>query len=121
VELRDDPVNGVYPSPLEAAGRDEVLVGRIRQAPGHDNSLLLFACADNLRKGAASTGSRSRNGCSPPPDYASWTPTSAVAHPAEWVESVLYLSACGERSAALRWTPTELWGFLPKVAQTTHA
>jgi aspartate-semialdehyde dehydrogenase len=56
VELRDDPVRGVYPSPLEAAGRDEVLVGRIRQAPGHDDSLLLFACGDNLRKGAALNG-----------------------------------------------------------------
>jgi aspartate-semialdehyde dehydrogenase len=56
VELRDDPVSGVYPSPLEAAGRDEVLVGRIRQAPGHDDSLLLFACGDNLRKGAALNG-----------------------------------------------------------------
>jgi aspartate-semialdehyde dehydrogenase len=56
VELRDDPVNGVYPSPLEAAGRDEVLVGRIRQAPGHDDTLMLFACGDNLRKGAALNG-----------------------------------------------------------------
>ncbi len=56
IELRDDPANGVYPSPLEAAGRDEVLVGRIRQAPGHDDALLLFACGDNLRKGAALNG-----------------------------------------------------------------
>jgi aspartate-semialdehyde dehydrogenase len=56
VELLDDPANGVYPSPLEAAGRDEVLVGRIRQAPGHEDALLLFACGDNLRKGAALNG-----------------------------------------------------------------
>jgi aspartate-semialdehyde dehydrogenase len=56
VELRDDPANGVYPSPLEAAGRDEVLVGRIRRAPGHDDALQLFACGDNLRKGAALNG-----------------------------------------------------------------
>ncbi len=56
VELRDDPANGVYPSPLDAAGRDEVLVGRVRQAPGHADSLLLFACGDNLRKGAALNG-----------------------------------------------------------------
>jgi aspartate-semialdehyde dehydrogenase len=56
VDLRDDPAAGVYPSPLEAAGRDEVLVGRIRQAPGHGDSLLLFACGDNLRKGAALNG-----------------------------------------------------------------
>jgi aspartate-semialdehyde dehydrogenase len=56
VELRDDPARGVYPSPLEAAGRDEILVGRIRRAPGRDDSLLLFACGDNLRKGAALNG-----------------------------------------------------------------
>jgi len=53
VELRDDPANGVYPSPIEAAGRDVALVGRIRQAEGRENGLLLFSCADNLRKGAA--------------------------------------------------------------------
>ena len=53
VQLRDDPSNGIYPSPLEAAGLDDVLVGRIRQPEGHENALVLFACADNLRKGAA--------------------------------------------------------------------
>jgi aspartate-semialdehyde dehydrogenase len=30
-----------------------VLVGRIRQPEGHEDELLLFACGDNLRKGAA--------------------------------------------------------------------
>jgi aspartate-semialdehyde dehydrogenase len=53
VQLRDDPMNGVYPSPLEAAGIDDVLVGRIRRPEGHDDALWLFACGDNLRKGAA--------------------------------------------------------------------
>jgi aspartate-semialdehyde dehydrogenase len=53
VQLRDDPANGVYPSPLEAAGIDDVLVGRIRSLEGHDDALWLFACGDNLRKGAA--------------------------------------------------------------------
>jgi aspartate-semialdehyde dehydrogenase len=53
VELRDDPSAGIYPSPLEAAGMDVALVGRIRQVPGRDDGLLLFGCADNLRKGAA--------------------------------------------------------------------
>ena len=53
VELRDDPANGVYPSPLESAGLDVALVGRIRQVPGRDDALLLFSCADNLRLGAA--------------------------------------------------------------------
>jgi len=53
VEVRDDPAKGVYPSPLEAAGIDDVLVGRIRQPEGHEDALWLFACGDNLRKGAA--------------------------------------------------------------------
>jgi aspartate-semialdehyde dehydrogenase len=53
VQLRDDPANGVYPSPLDAAGIDDVLVGRIRKPEGHDDALWLFASADNLRKGAA--------------------------------------------------------------------
>jgi aspartate-semialdehyde dehydrogenase len=53
VQVRDDPANLVYPSPLEAAGGDDVLVGRIRQHPDHADTLLLFACGDNLRKGAA--------------------------------------------------------------------
>jgi len=53
VQVRDDPANDVYPSPLEAAGIDDTLVGRIRQPEGRANALLLFACSDNLRKGAA--------------------------------------------------------------------
>ena len=53
VQVRDDPANLVYPSPIEASGIDDVLVGRIRQAPGRGDALLLFACGDNLRKGAA--------------------------------------------------------------------
>ena len=53
VELRDDPANGIYPSPLDAAGGDVALAGRIRQVRGRDDALVLFSCADNLRKGAA--------------------------------------------------------------------
>ena len=53
VELRDAPERGVYPSPLEAAGRDVALAGRIRRVPGRDDALALFSCADNLRIGAA--------------------------------------------------------------------
>jgi aspartate-semialdehyde dehydrogenase len=56
IDVRDDPASGVYPSPLEAAGRDEVLVGRVRRAGDHADGLLLFACGDNLRKGAALNG-----------------------------------------------------------------
>jgi aspartate-semialdehyde dehydrogenase len=53
VELRDDPANGVYPSPLESAGLDVALVGRIRQLEHDPTGLALFSCADNLRIGAA--------------------------------------------------------------------
>jgi aspartate-semialdehyde dehydrogenase len=52
VELVDDPHSDSFPTPIDAAGRDEVLVGRIRQADRPD-SLMLFASGDNLRKGAA--------------------------------------------------------------------
>jgi aspartate-semialdehyde dehydrogenase len=53
VRVVDDPDVGEYPTPLDAAGKDEVLVGRIRRVPGRDDALLLFASGDNLRKGAA--------------------------------------------------------------------
>ena len=49
----DDPANAVYPLALDAAGRDEVLVGRIRQDPSHERCLNLWIVGDNLRKGAA--------------------------------------------------------------------
>ena len=53
VELRDDPANDIYPSPLESAGLDVALVGRIRQVEHDPQALALFSCADNLRLGAA--------------------------------------------------------------------
>jgi aspartate-semialdehyde dehydrogenase len=53
VAVIDDPANGLYPTPLDAAGRDEVLVGRIRRDPSHDHCLNLWIVGDNLRKGAA--------------------------------------------------------------------
>ena len=42
-----------FPTPGDAAGRDEVLVGRIRRDPTEPNGLALWAVNDNLRKGAA--------------------------------------------------------------------
>jgi aspartate-semialdehyde dehydrogenase len=42
-----------FPSPGKAAGRDEVLVGRIRADRTEPNGLALFLACDNLRKGAA--------------------------------------------------------------------
>ena len=41
------------PTPLRAAGRDEVFVGRIRRDKTHPRALSLFVVGDNLRKGAA--------------------------------------------------------------------
>ena len=53
VELQDDTAAGIYPTPLEAAGRDACYVGRIRQDPEDDHALEWFSVTDNLRKGAA--------------------------------------------------------------------
>jgi aspartate-semialdehyde dehydrogenase len=42
-----------FPTPRDAVGSDEILVGRIRRDPTTENGLVLFVVADNLRKGAA--------------------------------------------------------------------
>ncbi|MCU1427316.1 MAG: aspartate-semialdehyde dehydrogenase [Actinomycetia bacterium] len=42
-----------YPTPLEAAGIDPVLVGRLRNDPSQPGALDLWVTGDNLRKGAA--------------------------------------------------------------------
>jgi len=55
VVVRDDPTAHVYPLAMEAEGRDEIFVGRIRQdtsLPG-GRGLALWIVADNLRVGAA--------------------------------------------------------------------
>ncbi len=51
--LLDDLSKGEVPLPLQAAGRDEVFVGRIRKDLTIPNGLNLWVVADNLRKGAA--------------------------------------------------------------------
>ncbi|MBU6324042.1 MAG: aspartate-semialdehyde dehydrogenase [Bacteroidetes bacterium] len=53
VVLRDDPEENIYPMPVEAQGRDEVFVGRLRLDESKENTLNLWIVADNLRKGAA--------------------------------------------------------------------
>ena len=53
VEVVDDPGAGVYPTALEATGRDACYVGRIRRDQFNDRALEMFCVADNLRKGAA--------------------------------------------------------------------
>jgi aspartate-semialdehyde dehydrogenase len=52
VQVVDDPGKNGFPTPRDVAGRDEVLVGRIRKDLGSDR-LWLWQVADNLRKGAA--------------------------------------------------------------------
>ena len=49
----DDPARGRYPTPLEAAGGDDVLVGRARRDVSQERALEFFVASDNLRKGAA--------------------------------------------------------------------
>ena len=53
VEVVDDPKNNVYPMPINANGKDQVLVGRIRRDESLDNGVNLWVVADNIRKGAA--------------------------------------------------------------------
>lgn len=49
----DNPAVNSYPMPLDAAGKDEVFVGRIRRDYSQLNTLNCWIVADNLRKGAA--------------------------------------------------------------------
>ncbi len=53
LELQDDPANNIYPMPINAGGKDEVFVGRIRRDNSQGNSVNLWIVSDNLRKGAA--------------------------------------------------------------------
>jgi aspartate-semialdehyde dehydrogenase len=53
LSVLDDPAAGRYPTALDAAGGDDVLVGRIRRDPSHERCLNLWIVGDNLRKGAA--------------------------------------------------------------------
>lgn len=53
VTVLDDPGAALYPLAIDASGKDDVFVGRIRRDPGHERALDLWIVADNLRKGAA--------------------------------------------------------------------
>lgn len=53
VRYVDDPEAQRYPTPRQAAGTDDVWVGRLRPDPGNPGGLALFWSVDNLRKGAA--------------------------------------------------------------------
>ena len=51
--ILDDPQNSVYPLARDAAGKDEVFIGRVRRDFSVDNGINLWVVADNIRKGAA--------------------------------------------------------------------
>ncbi len=53
VIVYDDPSRKLYPMPLDATGKDDVYVGRIREDESVANGLNLWVVSDNLRKGAA--------------------------------------------------------------------
>lgn len=53
VVVIDDPKESLYPLAINAAGRDEVFVGRIREDESVPYGLNLWIVSDNLRKGAA--------------------------------------------------------------------
>jgi aspartate-semialdehyde dehydrogenase len=53
VTVVDDPAAGSYPMAIEAAGKDDVFVGRIRRDAGNERALDIWVVSDNLRKGAA--------------------------------------------------------------------
>jgi aspartate-semialdehyde dehydrogenase len=53
ITVMDDPENNVYPLARDAAGTDEVYVGRIRRDFSVDHGINMWVVADNIRKGAA--------------------------------------------------------------------
>ena len=55
VVVNDDPASHEYPLATDAAGRDEIFVGRVRQDPSipGERGLVFWVVSDNLRKGAA--------------------------------------------------------------------
>ena len=53
VQVVDNPRANLYPLAVNAAGEDEVFVGRIREDESIENGLNMWIVADNIRKGAA--------------------------------------------------------------------
>lgn len=51
--VEDEPSQNKYPMPINAEGKDEVFVGRIRRDESQPRTLNMWVVADNLRKGAA--------------------------------------------------------------------
>ena len=53
VTLQEDWERNYFPMPIDASGKDDVLVGRIRQDISNPNAIDLWLCGDQIRKGAA--------------------------------------------------------------------
>ena len=53
IRVVDQPQNALYPMPIDAAGKDDCLVGRIREDFTVKNGLSFWVVGDQLRKGAA--------------------------------------------------------------------
>jgi aspartate-semialdehyde dehydrogenase len=53
IRVVDDPANRRYPMAIDAAGKDETLVGRIREDESIPNGINMWVVSDNIRKGAA--------------------------------------------------------------------
>lgn len=53
VKVMDDPGRNIYPLPIDAAGKDDTFVGRIREDESIKNGINLWVVSDNVRKGAA--------------------------------------------------------------------
>jgi aspartate-semialdehyde dehydrogenase len=53
IVIQDDVANNVYPLAINAAGKDEVFIGRIRRDDSVDFGMNMWVVSDNIRKGAA--------------------------------------------------------------------
>lgn len=53
ITVVDNPSKKEYPMPIDAAGKDDVFVGRIREDESIDNGINMWIVSDNIRKGAA--------------------------------------------------------------------
>jgi aspartate-semialdehyde dehydrogenase len=53
VTVVDDPKGNKYPLPINAAGKDDTFVGRIREDESVENGINMWIVSDNVRKGAA--------------------------------------------------------------------
>ncbi|MCL2611047.1 MAG: aspartate-semialdehyde dehydrogenase, partial [Defluviitaleaceae bacterium] len=51
--VEDDVQKNIYPMPINAEGKDEVFIGRIRRDFSLESGLNMWVVSDNLRKGAA--------------------------------------------------------------------